>query len=291
MNMSIQKVSMRNFSLDLPLFIAAHWVCRILAVVALLGSVYALYGVLDTFVDNDFSVPRYGVEEEDGEDRNRALGAQVANWLALGSKYSERKVVEGDFVTLTKKYGDNIVSIVKKYRFGEANSNEEHSKLVLELMRRIPENRRSAYVSGLDTYLSEGLAALEARKEKDVNSPTLLTQQYDTHFHRALVEAKVNEAIRKGTRAIFYWALPSNLLLFVLAMVMVVPILIGIERSGGRTCSGAKQANPALPPPASPVEPTLSAEPAAVSATNCPKCAAPLAPGDTFCGECGNRLS
>ncbi|MDR1850355.1 MAG: zinc ribbon domain-containing protein [Zoogloeaceae bacterium] len=291
MNMTIQKVSMRNFSLDLPLFVAAHWVCRILAVVAFVASVYTLFCLSATFVDNDFSVPRYGVEEDDDESRKLALGAQVAGWLGLGSQYSVRKVVEGDFVTLTKKYGDNIVSIVKKYRFGEANSNEEHSKLVLELMRRIPENRRSAYVSGWDTYLSEGLAALEARKEKDVNSPTLLTQQYDTHFHRALGVAMLVQAIRLGARVIFCVALLTNLLLFVLAMVMTVPILIGIERSGGRMCSGAKQANPALPPPASPVEPTLSAQPAAASATNCPKCAAPLAPGDTFCGECGNRLS
>jgi len=287
MKLSMKYISVRYLNFDLIFFVIAHWVCRILAALMLLVSIYALFGVLGTLIDNDFSVPRYGAEEGAREGKNKLLGAQLANLLALGSILKEPPVVEGDFVSLTKKYGDDVVDAVKKHKFGEASGKEEHSKRVLELLQIVPENLRKTYVAGWDVYLKDGLIALDARKESTADSPVMLTMQYDRYFHRAIGNARVNKLERIGARIGYGLLLLGSLLHLVL--VVIVPILLAIERNGRLTRAEAAANSESPASPASPASSEAFAAPAATA--SCPKCGVPIEPDATFCGECGARLS
>lgn len=287
------KIPMKNLNFDSLFFVIAHWVCRVLAVAALLTSIFALFGVLSTFSDNDFSVPRFGEEDREQASKKKTLWGGLPGLLDLESEFDIGSVEEGDYVQITKKYIDDVNNIIKKHKFGETSENDKYIKRVLELLQRIPENRRNIYVSGWDAFLKDGLADLEGRG-KTADSPGQLTMQYNAHFHRALGEAKKNEQRRYNERLFFAGIFLGGLLLLVL--VVIVPILLAIERNTRQARSGATQAGPSALPvfrsPASPVEPTLSAPPETVaSVASCPKCAAPVTPNDAFCGECGAALN
>ncbi|MCL2076484.1 MAG: zinc ribbon domain-containing protein [Betaproteobacteria bacterium] len=281
-----------KFKFDPVLFGIADWICRVLALLALLASVILLFSTLGTFVSSGLSVPRYGVEDRDRSGYG-VLGSLTAGLVSPDRSRDDRSTVGESYVQFTAKYGVDVENTVKRHGFGATTEEtNEHTKQILELLQGVPERWRKSYLSGWDSYLKNGLDALDKKDEKKTYSPSRLTGEYNLRFHRAIGELRLDDAKREAARIAFFMALLSSLMTFVIAII--VPVLISIERNTRPLRSGAGEAKPVQALPVSdkpPDEAKASSDKVVDSAAKCPNCAATITSNDAFCTECGTRLT
>jgi len=304
MKNSMKYVDVKYLNFDLIFFVITPWVCRIMAVLAFGASIYAACVALDAaLVDNDFAVPVFGdADREWVLEEKKLWGRQLVAknvLLERASGSSRESVKEGDFIQLTVKHGKDILNVIEKYKFRDADISTnpkadpnapkqefDFSKQILNFVQSIPEIQRKAYVSGWDGFLKDGLKSMETAK--NVETPVWLTIKYDERFHAALVEAKTNKAVRIAKRDLHAGILLGSLMMFV--QLVAVLAWLAIERRGRlRAEAAAESESPASESPAPLAAPASSEAPA--STANCPTCGVPIEPDATFCGECGARLS
>jgi predicted RecA/RadA family phage recombinase len=255
-------------------FNIAKWISLAVATIALVGVVIALLYTLSTFSSGSFNTPRFNDDE---------VQEKVSLSLSENNVQSQQEKLE-----ITTQYGQRILVIITKHGL----KGDTVDTVIDGILRRIPKERRDDFINGWEKFLDEGMDYMRKNGRVNESTATQLSYLYSAQFGEALQKIKSDENEAKNGRLPAIGVAIALSLLFVVAMV--VPVLVGIERNTRAFAAALAPAPipaPAVNIPPAPVAAAAPAPQQPKAATVCPKCAAPIVAGDTFCGECGAHLS
>lgn len=259
-------------------FNIAKWISLAVATIALLGFIAAVLYTLNTFSSGNFSTPRFNDEE---------VQEKVSLSLSGNDVQSQQEKLE-----ITTKYGARILTIVTKHGLkAERYERTTPTDSVIALLQKVvPKDRRDDCINGWEKFLDEGTDYMKKNGRFNENTANQISLIYYEQFGAALRKVKSEENEAKNGRLPAIGAAIALSLLFVIAMV--VPVLVGIERNTRAVAYGNAPLPAPIPAPvvSTPVAASVTADVPPAPQTVCPKCAAPFAAGDTFCGECGAHL-
>jgi hypothetical protein len=255
-------------------FNLAKWISLLVATLALLGCVFALFGVLKSFGPGRFDAPEFGDES--------------VQKLILSHAVIDDAQTQQDKLNVTNKYGQRILSIITRHKIAKLKVDD----MIGWLLEDVPEERRDGFVSGLDNFLADGMTFMQGKGRANEETGVELVLLYRAQFDKALRAVERDKSAAEQKREASIGVAVMLALLFVVAMV--VPVLVRIEQN---TRSGSLTTLPANPTTPAPVIVSATASPpaapsvaAAVSGSACPTCGTTVGVGDVFCGECGALL-
>ncbi|MCE5360978.1 zinc ribbon domain-containing protein [Candidatus Igneacidithiobacillus taiwanensis] len=271
----------RPFSWSSGLFSLAKWVSLVVAILALVAAIiFALSSLANR---GNFHVPRF-----DSAARAALLGNLPTNQASVAQQKVNLK--------LSQEYGREIISIISKYNISVTNEQQ-----VINRLAALPKDYRSAFVSGWEDYLGNGIDY--AKKEgvfqavatsnglfnQQPSTADLLTQQYFGEYSNAINTAESNRGRERIDRIANLGMALFALMIFVVAVI--VPILVQVERNTRPLPAISPAAKVAVPEDRKAAFATPVATPIQSDANRCQNCHHEIVMGDAFCGNCGHRLT
>ncbi|MCE5388658.1 MAG: zinc ribbon domain-containing protein [Acidithiobacillus sp.] len=252
------------------LFAIGKWFSLFFALLALIAIVFGVVYMLS--LGSAFKVPSFD---------DQARQTMISNMSQQQSNIAQQK----EQVKLNAEYGDKVISIISKYGIQDVKTAG-----IINTLMQLPAKYREDFISGWRTYLREGVAyakktgVYQAIGNSDGTPGTadMLTQQYINEFSSAVEAANAEKTKSKIERLVIFSLIISAMIIFILTMIL--PVLVQIEKNT-RGISLLGDEAPASASDAASLH--VSAQQAAAL---CPKCRAPITPGDLFCGSCGADL-
>jgi zinc-ribbon domain len=249
------------------------------AVLALLTFLGGLVMTATTLLGGGFKAPEFSEEK-----------AAASAGLSRDDVQNQETKVE-----LNSEYGAKILDIIKKYTVTNITTDN-----IITYMVTMPKKHYKRFFSGLENYMSDGMAYY--KREGKINSDTSgrLMRSYVDSFNVAVHVGDTTDYMVMAQRGAYVSATLFGMMLFILAIML--PVLIQIERNTreDRVSPDARNEHLENMPRVS-VPNNASSPKAEATSTDahlsvpgqslrCPKCGELNEDNATFCSGCGQKI-